>query len=77
MVREYYVTLDGYLDDGVMTGYVYTRHGEIIGNWFVDENDFFDFIPEGETEPAVSDVFLGLFCQKIERWHRRAGGNTQ
>ncbi len=48
---------------------VVTRDGEIIGTWGTDETDaFYEFMPDGATEPLFSDPYRGPLCQMIEEW---------
>lgn len=51
-------------------GSVVTADGEYLGTWQTDESDaFYEFIPDGKSEPLFSDVFMGPFCKVIENWH--------
>jgi hypothetical protein len=63
------VKLSGYGDGDV--GDVVTRDGEIIGIWTADENDHCSFTPNGHDEPILFNVFLGLLCSDIARWHEK------
>lgn len=66
-MSNYQLTLDGHGECD--TGAVITKDGEIIGIWYSDENDLYQFVPDGEKEVTVHSFFLGLFCPKVEKWH--------
>ncbi len=49
---------------------VITEDGEYLGTWDTDETDaFFQFYPEGATEPLFIDPFMGKLCEKVKAWH--------
>lgn len=51
-------------------GSVVTADGEYLGTWQTDESDaFYEFIPDGESAPLFSGVFMGALCKDIENWH--------
>jgi hypothetical protein len=48
---------------------VVTRDGEHLGKWTTDEADtFFQFIPDGQTEAVIENVFKGALCKEIMVW---------
>ncbi|KQZ25826.1 hypothetical protein ASD50_20595 [Mesorhizobium sp. Root552] len=52
---------------------VVTKDGEYLGTWDTDESDaFYEFTPDGATEPLICDVFMGYFCKAIANWHARS-----
>lgn len=54
------------LDDGS----VVTADGEYLGTWDTDETDaFYQFFPDGESEPLFDEPFRGILCGKIHAWH--------
>lgn len=55
-------------------GDVITRDGEFLGTWTTDETDaLYCFIPDGETEPVLTDPFVGSLCTRISAWHEDRG----
>ncbi len=64
------VTLDGNGQTGRDSGDVYTKDGEVIGTWSSDAEGHCSFTPYGETEPVISEPFLGLFCKEVADWHK-------
>ncbi|WP_338606841.1 hypothetical protein V6617_10015 [Pelagibacterium nitratireducens] len=49
-----------------------TKDGEYLGTWGSDDTDAtYEFTPDGETVPALQDVFMGRFCIAIEEWRVR------
>ncbi|KIC44493.1 hypothetical protein RA28_16435 [Ruegeria sp. ANG-S4] len=50
-------------------GNVVTKDDEHIGTWGTDESDaFFEFTPNGASEPLFSDPFMGSLAQSILQW---------
>lgn len=62
------VVLEGY-GPGVENGDVITHDGEIIGQWQLEAEDHFQFIPDGEVEVAIWSAWLGEFCEAVAGWH--------
>jgi len=53
-------------------GTVVTKDGEYLGTWGTDETDaIYEFTPDGATEPAFCDPFMGYLCEAIANWHER------
>jgi hypothetical protein len=57
-------------------GSVVTKDGEWIGTWEMDENAHPSFHPDGASEPLFFDVFVGLICEKIKKWHEANSDET-
>lgn len=56
-------------------GSVVTKDGVYLGTWGADETDaFYQFTPEGGTDPIISDTYMAPFCQRIEQWHESCLG---
>ncbi|WP_114283723.1 GIY-YIG nuclease family protein [Candidatus Halocynthiibacter alkanivorans] len=55
-------------------GSVVTRDGEYIGTWETDEYDVISFIPNGESEPLYSQMWMGPLCKRIADWHEATSG---
>lgn len=48
---------------------VATREGEYLGTWGTDESDaFYQFTPDGCSEPLFEARYIGLLCEEIEKW---------
>lgn len=51
---------------------VVTKDGEYLGTWDTDETDaFYEFTPDGRSEPIFSDPFVGDLCKMIIEWHSK------
>jgi len=51
------------------SGDVVTKVGEFIGTWDTDETDaFYEFTPNGASEPLFSDPFMGSLANSIQEW---------
>lgn len=54
------------LDDGS----VVTRDGVWLGEWGTYESDaFYEFTPEGASEPLFMNPYRGALCAAIEQWN--------
>ncbi|MDX8348620.1 hypothetical protein SLH49_11555 [Cognatiyoonia sp. IB215446] len=62
---HWHVELEGFPADA---GNVMSKHGEVVGRYTCDENDYLEFIPHRETEPVVSGYMVGPFCREIAEW---------
>ena len=52
-------------------GSVITIDGEYIGTWSTDDltDAFYQFTPEGTSNPLFTNPFVGFLCKEIEDWH--------
>lgn len=55
-------------------GSVITKHGEIIGTWKMDADEFPLFIPAEEGEAAIFSPWVGSLCHKIVDWYEQKYG---
>lgn len=55
-------------------GSVITKHGEIIGSWTMDADEFPLFTPSGEGETPIFSPWVGLLCHKIVDWYEEKHG---
>jgi hypothetical protein len=65
---HWHVTLEGFPAD---SGEVFTKDGEIIGTYTLDDNNHCQFTPNGADEPVVYGYHIGPVCSDIAHWHER------
>ena len=53
----------------IENGDVITIDGEYLGTWEIDEDRVFNFTADGETSTTLTNVFVGLLCRDIDKWH--------
>ncbi|MGV1905073.1 hypothetical protein [Agrobacterium cavarae] len=68
MPKNWRVLLDGFPHE---SGDVITRDGEIIGTWYLIDDVFYAFTPDGADEHLFFEPFLGILCHKIADWHEQ------
>lgn len=57
-------------------GSVVTKDGEYTGTWEMDENEHPSFIPTGASEPLFFDIWVGMLCERIRKWHEANTGEA-
>ena len=53
----------------IENGDVVTIDGEYLGTWEIDEDRVFNFTADGENSTTLTNVFVGLLCRDIDKWH--------
>ena len=53
----------------IENGDVITIDGEYLGTWEIDEDRLFNFTADGEANITLTNVFVGLLCRDIDKWH--------
>ncbi len=67
MPRHWKVLLDGHGECD--TGAVVTNDGEVIGTWWLVEDVFYTFTPDGAERHIFLEPQLGILCSHIAEWH--------